>query len=503
MFKKYVTICLFIFYIIIFQGNGAGEKNDSLAYLKNNVLHRRLGNGINVIALNRGYSPTVALIISFMVGSADESYETMGAAHMLEHMLFKGTDKIGTKDFNSEKQILDQIEKIGESLDRLKMANPNDKRIHGLEKELKKLQEAESKFIVSSPYDKMYTSIGGVGFNASTSRDMTSYFIELPSGKLEVWAQIESERLKNPVMREYYQERKAVIEERLMRYDSRGIESLFEKFIAVAMLAQPYRHPTIGWASNIKYLSIKDVKEFYRSNYIPSRMTITVVGKQNPEETFTLIEKYFGSIEKREEKRDISIKEPGPSGERRCEVNFDSNPFLIIGWNKPAFPSRDDYICEIIAGVLADGKTSRLYKSLVLDKKIAASVDAGNGYPGSRYDNLFLIEAAPRQPHSPSELEDAIYDEINRLKFDISESEISRVVNRTESSMIFDLESNKGISHMISYYQTVFGDWSYVLKYLPEIKSVTANEVKTALNKYFTRENRTVGILLNKAIITK
>ncbi len=240
--------------ILIFIAAGLSAKiNDAGTYLKENVKTFKLSNGITLILLNRGYSPTLAFEIAFRVGSVNETYRTAGAAHMLEHMLFKGTDVIGTKDYKKEKVILKKIEAIGETLDKVRILNPDNVRISHLEKELKKLQKEQRKYVVNSPYDMIYTSNGGVGFNASTSKDMTGYYIELPSKKLKLWAKTESERLRKPVLREFYLERNNVIQERLMRYDSKGTGLLFESFIATAFQSHPYRHPIIGWRSNIPF----------------------------------------------------------------------------------------------------------------------------------------------------------------------------------------------------------------------------------------------------------
>ncbi|MCU0844292.1 MAG: insulinase family protein [Spirochaetes bacterium] len=492
------VLCLGAMLFLLPQASSYGEPAAGFDFLKKNVQTRTLGNGISVIALNRGYSPTLALIISFRVGSSDESYQTAGAAHMLEHMLFKGTDVIGTRDYKKEKKLLDEIEGIGEALDGLRISNPGDRRIPVLEKKLRKLENDHAKFVVSSPYDRIYSEIGGVGFNAATSRDQTYYFIEVPSGKLELWAQTESERLRNPVFREYYKERSTVVEERLMRYDSKGLEGLVERFIAAAFIAHSYRHPIIGWASGIRNMSIKDVRDFFRTYYIPSRMTITVVGRQEPDKTFAVIEKYFGQIRAADEPSPVKTREPATAGERRLEYYFDANPYVLIGWRKPTFPSEIDFACDVIAGILADGKTSRLYRSLVLEKRIAVSVDAWNGFPGARYDNLFVIAAAPRAPHTVQEVEAAIYEEIGRLAAEVSREEIEKVVNRNESSTVLDFQSNKGIASTLSHYQTVLGDWTYLLRYLDEIRLVTPERVRRTIDEYFTRDNRTVGVLLNK-----
>ncbi len=472
-----------------------GQIKDPGEYFKANVVQKTMPNGINVIMLNRGYAPTLALLISFRVGSVDESYRTIGVAHMLEHMLFKGTDVIGTTNYKKERVIQEKIEDIGEKINEINLKDPGNKEIERLKTELLKLQEEQSKYIVSSPYSRIYTENGGVGFNAGTSRDMTTYYIELPASRLDLWAKLESERLRNPVLREFYIEKGAVLEERLMSYESSGDGSLFEQFIANAFIAHPYRHPIIGWRSNIESFSIKDVRDFYKKNYTASRMTITVVGKQNPEETFKLLSGYFGKLEKGERAAELHIKEPEQKGERRFDFYFEANPGIVIGWHKPAFPSRADYVFEIIENLLSNGKMSRLYKSVVIEKGLAASVEAWNGYPGARYDNLFIIAAVPKFPVTAEKVEESIYREIVKIAGDLTEEELKKVLSQKESSFIFQMDNNIGIARMFSYYQTNFGDWKYGVDYLNVLKTVTVKEIKDTINKYLTKENRTVGIL--------
>ncbi len=495
--KKSMLISAFILLMMITADPGQGAIRDAGEYLKKNVVTRKLKNGITVILLNRGYAPVLAFETSFRVGSVDENYRTMGAAHLLEHMLFKGTDTIGTKDWSKERPIQSRMEAVGETIDRLKLTDPGNARLPALESELRRLQKEQGALVVSTPYDAIYAENGGVGFNASTSRDKTGYYIELPASRLEMWAKMESERLISPVLREYYLERNNVLQERLMHYDSIGTGLVYEKFMATALIAHPYRHPIIGWRSNIPFLSIEDIKKFYRDNYVPSRMTITIVGMQNAEKTFAVIEKYFGALEERPDPDPVTVGEPKQTGERRFTMSFEANPYLIIGWHKPVFPSRDDLTCEVISEMLTGGKSSWLYRALVLEKKIASSISAWNGAPGSRYDNLFVLFAAPRPPHTAEELERAIYDEMNSFFTDVSEVELRKVVNGIESGMVFDLETNKGIAHILSYYQTLYGEWKYAADYLAMIKKVTIKDVKNMKDKYFTDANRTVGILLD------
>ncbi|MBN2039134.1 MAG: insulinase family protein [Spirochaetes bacterium] len=495
--KKYAihTIILFLLAIVSIPANA--QIKDVGEYLKANTVHKKMKNGINVIMLNRGYSPILAMTITFRAGSVDESYNNMGIAHMLEHMLFKGTDKIGTTDFKKEKPVLEEIEKTGEMVDRLTRSDPENPEIEKLKTKLKNLQQEERQYIVSTPYSRIYTQNGGVGFNASTSKDMTAYYIELPSSKLELWANLESERLRNPVFREFYLEKGAVYEERLMRYESQGEGSLFEKFLSIAYIAHPYRHPVIGWKSNIKNYTVKQVRDFYRENYVPSRMTIAIVGRQDTDITFKMLEKYFSTLEDRKAPPETVITEPEQKGERRFEIEFESNPYLLIGWHKPTFPSKTDYVFDVISGILTQGKTSRLYHSLVMQKGIAASVQAYNGYPGSIYDNLFIIAGVPKNPATAEELEKAIYEEMNKLADDVTEDEIRKIIINMESSYVFDMDNNMGIARLLSYYQTNFGRWQYAVDYLNVLRTVTVNDVKQTIKEYLIRENRTVGILKN------
>jgi predicted Zn-dependent peptidase len=490
----YMTILLAAFFEL---GKVAKAQIDDVdKYLKENVVETRLKNGIHVTLLNRGYSPTAALIISFKVGSADEEYKSIGIAHMLEHMLFKGTEKIGTRNYQKEKKILQEIEAVGETIDRIELKNSGNMFLPELKKRLKKLQAEHKKYVVLSPYSKMYSSMGGVGFNASTSRDRTSYYIELPSDKIEAWADLESKRLLNPVFRQYYLERGAVVQERLMRYGSIGASNLVEKFIATAFMAHPYRHPTIGWKSNVKYLSLKEVKKFYWKNYVPSKMNITVVGKQNADKTLMLLEKYFGKIKPRVAPPELSIREHAQKGERRVNVKFKASPYLIIGWHKPTAPSKDDYIGDIVSYLMTRGKNSFLKKELVEKQKIVLSVDSSNGFPGARFNNLFVVDAEPKSGVEIANVEKAIYESIQKLKNSVSDKNIKQVINKIRSETVFSMNSNMGIARKINYYASALNNWKYGVDYLKNIEKITVADVKKFIDKYLVQDNRTVGTLI-------
>jgi predicted Zn-dependent peptidase len=488
--KRILTAALLLLFLPL-----AGGISDAGDYLKKNVVEKKLKNGITVLLLNRGYAPTLAFEIAFRVGSSDETYRSIGTAHLLEHMLFKGTDKIGTRNFAKEKKIMEKIEAIGETIDSLKLKNPKNSELPALKKKLAQLQKLQRKYIVNSAYDRIYTANGARGFNASTSRDKTGYYIQLPSSKLKLWAKLESERLRKPVLREFYLERNNVLEERRMRYDSKGEGGLWERFIAIAYVAHPYRHPIIGWRSNIPFLSIKDVRKFYYKHYIPSRMTITIVGKQDVKKTMAVVEKYFSSLAPRPEPKGIMITEPKAAGERRFEYLFKSKPSMIIGWHKPTMPSKEDYVFDIVSDILGQGKTSRLYKSLLLDQKLVTSIGAWNGYPASRYNNLFVITAKPRSGVSLERVEKAIYKEIGKMIDNLTQAELKKIQNKLESSTVMGLRTNRGVASLLTYYQAILGDWRYGAHYLKNIKKIKVEDVKVIMKKYLVKRNRIVGVL--------
>ena len=252
--------------------------------LSDRVVEHTFPNGLKLLMIERHTAPTIAPYILFRAGSVDESDDTRGIAHMLEHMLFKGTKTIGTKDYEKEKAVLAEIDRIGDALDmeRAKGTRGDAEKIAELEEALKAQQERAKEWIVQGEYTEIYTQHGSTGFNAGTSVDYTIYTVELPANKLELWAMLESDRLKNAVLREFYVEREAVKEERRMRVDTQAGGKLYEQFIATAFTAHPYGMPIIGWPSDIAMLNRRKAEEFFRIHYAPNNSVIAIVGSINP-----------------------------------------------------------------------------------------------------------------------------------------------------------------------------------------------------------------------------
>ncbi|MFB3926168.1 MAG: M16 family metallopeptidase, partial [Syntrophales bacterium] len=469
--------------------------------LEKNVHAYTLENGLRVLILERHISPTVSLYIRHRAGAVDEISGRTGTAHFLEHLMFKGTETIGTKDYRAESKILASIIEVGNALDleKGKGDKADPRKIEALKKRLSDLQKREGSLVVKNEIDRLYTENGGVHMNASTGHDLTSYYVSLPSNKIELWARIESDRMMNPVFREFYSERDVIREERRQTIESVPERMLVEQFMAAAFIAHPYRKPIIGWPSDMEYLGFDYVRDFFKMHYAPNRTVIAIVGDVSAASTMELIRRYFGKIHSQKEPPSHITEEPKQTGERRVELVYDANPSIAIGYHKPALPSFDDYVFDVIEVLLSRGRTSRLYSTLVERKGLAESVETANGFPGSRYANLFAIFAAPRSPHTAQELESEIYAEIEKLKKEpVTRTELDKVKNQIRMDYLRDLDSNLGMAGKLSYYESVAGDYRYMIRHTEIIEKITPEDVMAAARKYLNRENRTVAILNRK-----
>ena len=467
--------------------------------LEGRVKEFTLENGMKVLFLERHQSPTMALYIRFRVGGSDENIGMTGTAHLLEHMLFKGTKTLGTKDYAEEKKILDRMDSVSMALEeeKSKGEKANPEYLKYLQGSLKSLQEDHKKYVIKDEIERVYSQNGGVGFNAMTSADTTTYVVSLPSNRLELWARVESDRLLNPVLREFYSERDVVLEERRRSIDSQPERILLENFLAVSFIAHPYGRPVIGWPSDVQSLNREATERFFRTYYSPANTVLTIVGDIKAEETLPVLKKYFERIPRQVLPPPLQTLEPAQAGERRLEVVADANPQLIIGFHKPNPPHPDDGALEIIEGLLSSGRTSRFYRRLVEEEKIAAEVSAANGWPGERYPNLFAIFAAPRHPHTAGELEKAILEELERLKREpVSAEELKKIKNQIQTGFLRQLNSNTKLAYWLSYGQSLFGNWRYFVQRLEAYEKITPEDIRRVAEKYFTARNRTVATLV-------
>lgn len=461
------------------------------------VVEHRLNNGLRVLILPRKQSPTVAFYILHRVGGVDEESGRTGVTHMLEHMLFKGTTTIGTKDYEKEKPIWDEIERLRDELEaeRAKGEKADKQRIAQLQRREQDLLQQVSQWLIPQEYDRIFERAGSPGTNAWTSNDVTVYTVSIPANRLELAAWLQADQMSHPVWRQFYQERDVVLEERRQSVNDSPEGALWEAFLATAFLVHPYRNPVIGWESDVSRLRTADIDRFFRAYYAPNNTWLAVVGDVHPDQTIALVEKYFGKIPPQPLRETRISAEPPQRGVRRVVVRMPANPQMLMGFHKPSAPHDDDVVFSVIQGILTRGRTSRLYRELVEKQKIALSVSAYSA-PGDRYPNLFVIDAVPRHPHTVQELEQAIWRELSRLRTQpVTEAELKRMRTWAEADLLRELRSNEGMATQLLWADAVLGDWRELFRFVERVRRVTAQDILRVANQYLHKDNCTVAVI--------
>jgi predicted Zn-dependent peptidase len=459
---------------------------------------KKLDNGLTVLICERPEAPVFSFYTLVDAGSVQDPLGRTGLAHMFEHMAFKGTDKIGTTDYAAEKPALEKVETAYAAYieERDKSTGRDEQKVKDLEKQWKDAVKAADNYTVANAFPEIVERNGGEGLNASTSNDQTEYHYSFPENRLELWAYLESERFLHPVMRQFYDERNVVIEERRMRTDSNPIGRLIEQFQTASFQASQYHRPTIGWMSDLNTFSATDAKKFFDEYYVPSNMTIAVVGDIKASEAMPIIEKYFGRIPSHAKPDERITAEPPQNSERRVVLQEQSQPLYLEGYHRPDYRSADDAVYDGIADLMSDGRTSRLYRALVRDKKIASYSAGFTGLPGVKYPHLFAFYAFPLPGHTPDEMAGAIHEEIEKLKNeDVSDAELKMIKTRAKANLVRSLGSNEGLADNLATYQTRYGDWRELFGSVDRIDKITKADIRRVAQKTFTANNRTVAII--------
>src|SRR5262245_556429 len=270
-----------------------------LSSFEKTVTEHRLENGMTFLIVERHEVPVVSFHLYADVGSVDEEVGQTGMAHMFEHMAFKGTPDIGTRDYPREKEALDRVD---DAYRRLRSARlelkPDPARIEELDKAFRAAQAEAGEYARSEEFTQVIEQAGGAGLNASTSNDATRYYLSLPSNKAELWFSLESARYLDPVLREFYKERDVVMEERRMRVESQPVGKLVSNMLSLAYRAHPYGREGIGWRSDLENLTRWKAEEFFEKHYVPETLTAVIVGDVDPKQAVAWAEAYFGRLPK-------------------------------------------------------------------------------------------------------------------------------------------------------------------------------------------------------------
>jgi predicted Zn-dependent peptidase len=476
------------------------------------VAEKELANGFRLLLVERHDEPTVAGGWVAHVGSSNEKPGMTGIAHLFEHMMFKGTQTIGTKDYAKDLQIINEQERIrdemrqedrkmraayrrGEIDDLLKPENKTA-RYKELETQFNALVAQQREILVKNEVDRIYSGQGGSGMNAYTSEDMTAYYINVPANKLELWMWMESERLFHPVFREFYAERDVVFEERRLRTDSTPLGRFEEQLNAMFWESASYSWPVIGWPSDIPAITKAQADEFYATYYSPQNITLMLVGDFKMEQAEALARRYFERIPRGPRTPpDVVTLEVKQLAEKRMVAEAETNPQVDVLWHTVPFGHKDSYALSILGQVLS-GRTGRLYKELVLGSGVATGASADQG--SQKWAGYFDISGEAKEGHKPEEVEQAIYDSLEQLKQqEVPPEELQKVKNNVAAGQYRRLSSNFAILSQLMR-DDGEGDWREINAAAAKLQAVTAADVQRVANQYFTQENRTVAIFTRK-----
>ncbi len=469
-----------------------------LASYEKRVTVKTLPNGLTIVLWRRPEAPVFSFFTMVDAGSAQDPLHETGLAHMMEHMAFKGTPDIGTKDYAAEKPALEKVEQTyaAYETERVKRIGQDPAKLAELKKAWQDAVKAADQYVIQNQFGEVLESHGGVGVNAFTNYDETAYMYSLPSNQIELWAALESDRMQHPVMREFYKERNVVMEERRMRTDSSPTGRLVEQFLGTAFMANPYHRPTIGYASDLQSFSATDAADFFKRYYVPSNMVIGLVGDLDPAQVMPIIEKYFGQLPASPKPIELHTEEPAQNSVREVTLQDPSQPFYLEGYHRPSYLAPDDATYDAISDILSNGRTSRMFRSLVRDKQIAAYAAGFSGFPGSKYAHLFAFYAVPLPGHTTAEMQKGVHEEIEKLKTqDVTDDELQMFKTRTKAELIRGLASNEGLAQQLAFYQTRYGDWRELFRYLERVDKVTKADIRRVAAQAFTENNRTIGII--------
>jgi predicted Zn-dependent peptidase len=473
-----------------------------LASFEKRITVKKLPNGLTLLICERPEAPVFSFDTLVDAGSVQDPMGKTGLAHMFEHMAFKGTDKIGTTNYAAEKIALEKVETAYAVYiaERDHSVGRNEAKLKQLEKAWKDAIAEADQYVVSNAFGKLIEQNGGEDMNANTSYDETAYHFSMPENRLELWAYLESERFLHPVMREFYKERNVVIEERRMRTDSNPVGRLVEQFVAEAFAAHPYHRPTVGWMADLNTFSATDALKFFDKYYVPPNMVVAVAGDVKASESMPVLEKYFGRLPTRPQPDEYTTTEPPQNSLRRVVLKDRAQPLYLEGYHRPDYRSKDDAVFDAITDLMSEGRTSRLYRALVRDKKIASFSAGFSGMPGTKYPHLFAFYAVPLPGHTNQEMADAIHVEIDKLKKeDITDDELKMIKTRSKANLIRGLADNQGLATQLATYQTRYGDWRELFRSVDRIDQVTKADIRRIANQIFVDTNRTIGVIENSA----
>ncbi len=484
----------------------------SLAGQRVEVEELTLDNGMKFLLLPREGDPNVAAGWVSKFGSVNERPGVTGVAHLFEHMMFKGTHAIGTADIDRDLEIIDELDdlrgqiqaeragllekqRLGLIDDADNPANRNAAHSALLERFDQLIQEQRD-LLVKDEFSQIYTVNGASGMNAGTSNDYTIYFLNVPANKLELWFWMESDRLANPVFRQFYSERDVVQEERRLRVDSTPTGKLQEQLESMFWQSSPYSWPVIGWPSDLNAITRAEAMEFFDQYYSPNNLVAALVGDFDVDQAKTLANRYFGRLQRgRRPPAAVRTREVEQQAAQRLTGHAETRPQATILFHTVPDAHVDEPALIVLSSLL-NGRTGRLYKSLVLEQQVA--VQARAGVDGRKYDGSFQLSGVAAPGSTPEDVEKGLIAELGRIASEpIEARELQKVKNQQLAGDFRKLQSKFGLMMQLLVYEAL-GEWRNVNVFSDRIQAVTQEDIQRVANKYFKETNRTVALYYTK-----
>ncbi len=466
-----------------------------LAAFEQHTLVKVLPNGLTLVLSERRDAPVFSYCTIVDAGDANDPGQESGLAHMFEHLAFKGTEDIGTKNYPAEKEALAKLETAYAAYDaeKLKRVGQDKAKLQQLRTAYEAAERDANQYVIPNEFTEIAEANGANGLNAQTSLDDTRYFWSMPQNRLELWAYLESDRIAHPVTRQFYRERSVVEEERRMRVDSSPVGRLVEQFLATAYVASPYHRPNVGFQSELDNITATEAQRFHERYYAPSNIVVAVVGDFSNQGILPMLERYFGSIPDGGPKPEgVLTVEPPQTGERFVSLQAASQPMYLEGYHRPDYLDPDDAVYDAIQDIFSNGRTSRMYRSLVRDQRVAVEAQGFTGFPGDKYPGLFGFFAVPAPGKTNADLRTAIHKEIDKLRTnDVTDAELAMFKTRTRADLLRSLDENQGLAEQLATDQLRYGRWQELFLQLDRVDKVTKADIRRVANQVFTSTNRT------------
>ncbi|CAL8468516.1 g8056 [Coccomyxa elongata] len=466
--------------------------------LTDRITEFELANGLHFIVMERHNAPIVSVHTYANVGAFDEVSGQTGIAHLLEHMAFKGSVRLGTKDYQREAALLNSVDEAFYAFWEAHEAGQAT-RAKQLYEQLQALEARAGQLVEPNAFGSLLQRSGAVGLNATTSHDATKYFMSLPANKLELWFALEAERFRAPVFRELYSEKRVVAEERRSRIDATPLGRFQEAFLGAA-LANNYARPVIGYERDVAALGRREVEAFFRRHYGPRNLVITVVGDTTPEQVRNLAEKYFGGW------RQEVLPSAAPcatealarptQGALELQQAARAGPAVMQAFYRPSVASADAPIFDVISDILSTGRTARFNANLV-QRGVAYTANAVSSYPGDKHSCAMLLYALPISGVGLPAMEQALWDQLSGLAdTGPTQRELLRIKKAAKVTLVDALRSNSGMASALAAYHVLTGSWQSLLKESAIVEQLTPEDVRAVAARTFTQDNCFKGLVL-------